>query len=163
MMADRGLTILIDTREQKPIDFSHDKLIAQEIATLSTGDYTLKGFEDIVCIERKGCVEEFANNLGRDLKRFKNELERMQSFAHRYIICEFPISHLIKYPYHSNNKKLQNIVMINGKYLLKTIIEIQMDYNVDIVFCDDRNHAEKVIVSIFKRVKERHGESSKQN
>ena len=47
MMADRGLTILIDTREQKPIDFSHDKLIAQEIATLSTGDYTLKGFEDI--------------------------------------------------------------------------------------------------------------------
>ena len=51
-------TIIQDTREQTPWIFDYEKTIAQEIGTLKTGDYTLKGFEDKLCIERKGCIEE---------------------------------------------------------------------------------------------------------
>ena len=46
------MIIIQDTREQSPFDFSfYDCDVS--IATLKTGDYTIEGYEEIVCIERK--------------------------------------------------------------------------------------------------------------
>ena len=47
-------TVIKDTREQNGWSFSqYDKCAGMEIGTLHTGDYTLRGFEDVICIERK--------------------------------------------------------------------------------------------------------------
>lgn len=62
-------TVIQDTREQKGWYFSeYDKCNGMEQGSLKTGDYTLKGFEDMVCIERKFSVEEIATNLGKKKK-----------------------------------------------------------------------------------------------
>jgi len=156
MKEDVEFTVIQDTREQNPWIFDYERSIAQEISTLKTGDYTLKGFEDKLCIERKGCIEEFAANLGKDFSRFKKELYRMDEFTHSFIICEFPMHDVIEYPFHKPNKKLQSTTKISGKYLLKQIFEIQLHHNVKIIFCGNKFYAIKAALSLMKRVHEQY-------
>ena len=52
--------IIKDIREQTPWEFHYEHTVAEEIGTLKTGDYTVKGMEDKLVIERKGCIEELA-------------------------------------------------------------------------------------------------------
>ena len=74
----KNYTVIKDTREQDGWIFApYDRCEGMEVDTLHTGDYTLKGFEDIVCVERKASVSEIATNLGKKKKAFYNEMERM--------------------------------------------------------------------------------------
>lgn len=156
MNEEAKFTIIQDTREQTPWMFDYEKGIAHEIGTLKTGDYTLKGYEDKICIERKGCIEEFANNLGRDFSRFKRELIRMDDYAHSFIICEFPMRDLVEYPFHKPNKKLQTQAKINGRFLMKQIMEIQLEHSVKIIFCGNKFYAIQTAVSLMKRIYEKY-------
>lgn len=156
MKKDPEFIIVKDTREQTPWEFNFEHTVAEEIGTIKTGDYTVKGLEDKICIERKGCIEEFANNLGREYARFKKELIRMDEFPHSFIICEFPLKDLIEYPFHSHNVRLQQTSKISGKYLLKVILEMQLDHNVKIIFCGNRFYATKTALSLMKRIYERY-------
>jgi ERCC4-type nuclease len=148
--------ILKDTREQTPWEFYYEHTVAEEVTTLKTGDYTVKGMEDKLCIERKGCIEELANNLGREFARFSRELTRMDSFPHAFIICEFPLKDLMEFPFHRPNNKLQKESKISGKYLLKQIMEIQLKHNVKIMFCGNKFYANQTALSLMKRINERY-------
>jgi ERCC4-type nuclease len=76
----------VDTREQSPWTFSgirHDKqllLARRERMTLATGDYTISGYEDRLCIERKSAAD-FVQSVTREATRFKAEHERMAALA----------------------------------------------------------------------------------
>ena len=84
------LVVIKDTREQKGWIFHKgDACDGMKLNALKTGDYTLEGFEDAVCIERKRSVEEIANNVGKEKKRFDAEMLRIQEYPFKYIICEF--------------------------------------------------------------------------
>ena len=77
-------TILIDSREQKPLVFSN---LPNEQATLTTGDYTAKGLSDVLCIERKSVpdlVGTLFNTTNR--KRFEKELQRMLAAPSRHLL-----------------------------------------------------------------------------
>ena len=159
-------TVIKDTREQRGWIFNKvDRCSGMLTETLKTGDYTLKGFEDMVCIERKFSVEEIANNLGKKKKAFDAEMKRMNEFAFKYIICEFSMSDLINYPnsIFSDSMKTRrpdyvqaqiSKRRITGKYLLKALMEYQTWYGVNILFCDNKTNAFKVTDSIFKRLNE---------
>ena len=45
---------------------------------------------------------------------------------------------------------------ITGNYIVKRLVEIQLEYNIQIVFCDDANNAERFTVSLMKRIYERY-------
>ena len=156
MSKNPDFTIIRDTREQIPWEFHYEHTVAEEIGTLKTGDYAVKGLEDKLCIERKGCIEEFANNLGREFTRFSKELIRMDKYPHAFIVCEFPLKDLIEYPFHNHNARLQQIAKIGGKYLLKQIMEIQLDHKVKIMFCSNRFYAQQLALSLMKRTHERY-------
>ena len=81
------MLLLKDTREQKGWLFdSGDYCNGMKAVALKTGDYTLEGFEEVVCIERKKSVEEIANNVGKEKKRFDAEMERINEYTFKYII-----------------------------------------------------------------------------
>jgi hypothetical protein len=63
---------------------------------------------------------------------------------------------LIEYPFHRPNEKLQKQSKITGKYLLKVIMEIQLKYNVKIIFCGSKYFANKSALSLMKRTYERY-------
>ena len=80
----------------------------------------------------------------------------MDEYPHSFIVCEFPLKDLIEYPFHKPNKKLQAIAKINGRYLLKQIMEIQIDHNVKIIFCGSKFYAIKYVLSLLKRIHEKY-------
>ena len=61
-----NFTIIIDSREQTPWDFTNGPEC--ERGTLSTGDYSIKGLEDFIAIERKE-LEDFIGCCGRQRDR----------------------------------------------------------------------------------------------
>ncbi len=90
-------TIVVDTREQKPWTFqgfeadARDKyaeiLVQTERGTLVTGDYSIKGLEDRVTIERKSLNDAFGT-FGGDRDRWERELCRLQEVGCASVIVE---------------------------------------------------------------------------
>ena len=74
--------LLVDTREQRPLAFSH---LSAESATLQTGDYSVRGLEDCFCVERK-TLADLAGSLTRDRARFMRELHRMRGYHFPYLL-----------------------------------------------------------------------------
>ena len=70
------MTILVDTREQRPFTFEHERYDVQiQPGTLSVGDYSLAGLQDKVAVERKS-LPDLVGCLGRERERFERELQR---------------------------------------------------------------------------------------
>tara|TARA_R110002167_G_scaffold93413_1_gene250358 strand:+ start:677 stop:1192 length:516 start_codon:yes stop_codon:yes gene_type:complete len=149
-------TVIQDTREKSGWFFSpYDQCEGMEIATMKTGDYTLKGYEDVVCVERKASVAEIAMNLGKKKKPFQEEMERMKDFPFSFLILEFNMDDVIEYPKGSTvPKNARGKVRITGKYLLKSLMEFQIWHDTNILFCGNKRNAFLVANSIFKRLTE---------
>lgn len=89
-LAIEDLTILVDTREQIPFQFViKDKPVRTEAATLTTGDYTVRGLEEICCVERKS-LDDLMGCIGNSRDRFERELKRMLGFPKRMVVVEAP-------------------------------------------------------------------------
>ena len=141
-------TIIIDTREQIPWEFGYHNTAKQK---LDTGDYSMVGFENILAIERKKSVSELATNLSES--RFKDVLERLSKIKHPYMVFEFDMDEVYTFPVGSDiPKKLWDKLRISGNYIVKRLIEIQLQYNIQIIFCGDANNAERFTVSLMKRI-----------
>ena len=112
---------------------------------------------------RKKSVEEIANNVGKEKKRFNAEMQRIQEYPFKYIICEFSMSDVINYPrsifseYMWHNKpdfcKRRNSQQKNNRQVhTESANEYQTWYGYSYSFCDNAKNAQKVTESIFKRL-----------
>ena len=149
-------TVIRDTREQEGYYFSeYDLCLGMIDQKLDTGDYSIVGLEDKICVERKGCVEELAINLGQKKHTFLRGIERMKDFPHKFIILEFSLSELIDFPENSRiPEKSKNSVKITGKYMLKCLMEFQLYDNIHVIFCGNKYNAFLTVSSLLKRVNE---------
>ena len=87
--------VLIDTREQKPLRFTH---LAAEPATLHTGDYSVRGLEEFFAVERKS-LADLAGSLTRERDRFMREMHRLRGYPCGYLLVigdDMELSRLIK-------------------------------------------------------------------
>jgi hypothetical protein len=145
-------TIIIDTREQIPWEFGFHNTAKKK---LDTGDYTIEGFENILAIERKKSVSEIATNLSES--RFSDVLDRLSKIKYPYMVFEFSLDEVYSFPVGSDiPKKLWDKLRISGNYIIKRLIEIQLKYNIQVVFCGDSDNAEKFSVSLMKRIYEQY-------
>ena len=144
--------VIIDTREREPWDFSEEELCtSQEVRKLDTGDYTIEGLEEKLCIERKGSLVEFANNVVQD--RFWAEMDRMLSFPLRFLILEFSLPSLLNYPAGLGlAQRILDKIKITPSFLLKNIAKLQLQYGVNVIFAGNRYAAEKIALTLFKNV-----------
>ena len=70
------MKILVDTREQRPFTFEHERYDVQiQPGTLTVGDYSLHSLSDKVAVERKS-LPDLLQCLGRERERFERELLR---------------------------------------------------------------------------------------
>lgn len=143
------IVILIDTREKNPLDFSMHG-IEQEMCVLKTGDYTVKGMEDKIVIERKASTAELQSCIGKHRKRFNKELARMKDIPYKYIVCEFPFEYIERFPINSGIPKyLWKKIRVGKDQLLKGIEKMENEYNVVFCFCDGREAAQDKILEII--------------
>ena len=78
------LVAIVDTREQDPLDLSPFRTVR---GTLQAGDYSLRGLEDHIAIERKS-LPDLVACVGRERPRFLRELQRLRAYPVRAVICE---------------------------------------------------------------------------
>lgn len=150
-----NFTVIIDTREQQPWEFGLHSTAKKK---LDTGDYSIEGLEYLLCIERKKSVAEIANNITE--KRFKDVIERMGNIAYPFMLFEFDLEDIYNFPVGSDiPKKLWDNLKISPNYILKFLTQIQLNHRIHIVYCGCAENAEKMAVSIMKRVYEKHGNS----
>ena len=151
-----NFTVIKDTREQEGYHFSkYDKCEGMIVQKLDTGDYTIVGLEEKVCIERKASPEELAANLGQKKHAFMNEIERMRPFKHKFILLEFTLKDLVEFPDNTRIPESQKKkVRISGKYMLKMLMEFQLQRDRHIMFCGDKYNAFLTLSSLFKRLNE---------
>lgn len=124
--------IVIDTREQLPFWDNCER------KKLNVGDYSLKGYEDIISLERKSTGDLFGT-CGAGHKRFHKELERAKTLKYFAIVVEgsyddiatkdFPNSHMTK---------------MKGYIVNSIIFTIHMKYNIPIFLCKNRTEAKHV-------------------
>ena len=82
-----AITIIEDTREQTPLDFSAFPFVTVERATLKSGDYSLKGYEQLFAIERKS-LADLIGTITQGHERFERELQRLMSFQYAAVVIE---------------------------------------------------------------------------
>ena len=147
-------TIIQDTREQNGYNFSSEQTCSGTIEKkLDTGDYSILGLEDQICIERKASVEELAINLGYKQEAFLKEIKRMETFKYKFLILEFSLEDLIDFPERTKipqDKKV--LIKMTGKYILKCLMEFQIYNNLHIMFCGNRKSASEAVRSLLKRL-----------
>ena len=78
------ITAVIDTREQISLDLSPLQTVA---GSLVTGDYSVRGLEHVVSIERKS-LPDLLGCIGRDRERFEKEIMRLAAYPVRALVIE---------------------------------------------------------------------------
>jgi len=152
-------TIVQDTREQIPLDFSfYTECDGIEKRKLDTGDYSIVGREQDIFIERKRTTAELAINLGVDKERFYKELERAKNIKWKYILCEFTINDILAFPENSGIPKYKwPSIKFRGKAMYTLCKKIESDYGISFVFCENANDAANELIKIFTMIEESEG------
>lgn len=150
--------VVKDTREQDGYYFSEFNTCKGMVERkLDTGDYTIDGLENKICIERKGCIEELAVNLGQKKHAFLDEIQRMKEFDHKFLVLEFHLEDLLKFPDDTRiPDKNKSSMKITGKYILKCLMEFQIYDQIQVVFCGNKHNAFLLVSSLLKRLNEKY-------
>ena len=132
------LTIIEDTREQTPLDFTGHRGVESVRSGLKTGDYSVQGYEDKICFERKS-VPDLVGTLIGGHERFLREMDRMKDYEEKYILVE-----------HSASKAYLYCERHGWEYKFDTIIQSLLayayHYRVRVKFCKNREDMAEYIV-----------------
>ena len=77
-----GMILVVDTREQKPLFTEPKDELVVVAASLPHGDYSLQGFEDRFCVERKR-ISDFYSYIGKERNRTTRKMEQFREMAFR--------------------------------------------------------------------------------
>ena len=111
-------------------------------AHLKTGDYSIKGLENKITVERKSLIDLFSS-VGNGRKRLEAEFKRMSKFDHAALVIESSLSNIFVNP--PGRSKM------NPKAVFRTLISWSVKYNVCVWPCWNREAAERVTYLILKR------------
>ena len=118
-------TIIIDTREQTPLQFQN---LESEPGTLQSGDYSIKGMEHLIGIERKSTADLISSvTSGRE--RFERELHRLHGFRFKRLLIEGTIEDVRQHRYRSK---------ANPKSVLNSLHAFEVRYDVPVVWGGSR-------------------------
>ena len=92
-------TVLVDTREQNPFNFSRFRgwFAGIEKTALPLGDYSVAGLEDVCVVERKN-LSDLVRSCTVERTAFINRLRLMTRYPHRLLVITSTLSQ-VKSPY----------------------------------------------------------------
>ena len=146
----KGPPIIIrDDREKLPWKFLSDKYKV-EVARLKVGDYTVKGFEDVIAIEKKSGLDELFSNLACGSRaRFERFLKKLSAHPVKVIVVEQPFSHslICKAAYILHRKSR---TQMTAKTIYYWTSEIVAKYGIPIMFVD-KDAVEPLVFDLIKQ------------
>lgn len=144
-MTPSRLTIIADTREQKPFSFDADRFDTVR-GKLDTGDYTLAGFETRIAIERKS-LGDLVGTVINDWLRFRKELYRLAAFDLAVIVVEADLTDVLAHRYESGAAPLS---------ILGRCHSCLIDHGVPVVFAGPRPSCEIYVEGLLSQYARKH-------
>lgn len=137
--------IVIDTREQTPLWPKTSKVV--EFKKLDVGDYSLKGYEDKIAIERKSPSDLFGS-LGKDHARFKRELARAKDYDYFAILVETNYTNIINKEFDgAHHSKMK------GYVVAQILFTLHIKYGIPIFMVNGRREAKAYVRELLKAYK----------
>lgn len=146
------MKILVDTREQTPLDFPFKNVSQTMRRKLSVGDYGCEfdnGKLSPVFFERKSKGDLF-NTLGKGHARFRKELQRANSLGHILIvIIECSLLSVLRGFRYKTKKGGVQASKLRGTSVAKTLFTLWIKYGIFPVFCKNREEMANYIYGTF--------------
>lgn len=123
------LPLVIDTNEPVGTAWEFDAdLFAPQRSSLMTGDYSVRGLEDVITIERK-TLGDCVSTVIHSWTRFRKTLYRMSGMDHAVVVVEASIAAILNHEYESDAEPLAVLGRLNS---------IIIDHGIPVVFAGDR-------------------------
>lgn len=137
------MIIICDNREQSPYRFDsipYDGATV-ESGTLQTADYSLKGLEDKIGIERKS-LDDLAGTLTSGRERFQRECERGKGLEYFGLVIEASMEDVRRHKYRSKMKP---------QALLQSLFAFSIRYGLHVFWCGSREGGEYTTYSLLQK------------
>lgn len=128
------LEILIDTREQQPLNFTNSLE-----SKLDFGDYTAGGEKYSKTFVDRKAVGDFCSTFSGGIDRFRREMDRCVEFgSYMFVVVESSVDKI-----NSENKKFVK----NMSYVWHNTKQLMLEYpeNIQFIFAHSRKGAQKII------------------
>lgn len=138
------MRVVVDTREQAPYDFAGASCYAGttvEQGSLSTGDYSIRGLEHLVAVERKGWQDWIAC-LGRERDRFVRELERGRGLECFAVVVEGRFEDMAHHDYRG---------MLNAHSACQSLCAFVARMGIPVLFAGSRAGGQYAVWSILRQ------------
>ncbi len=137
------MIILVDSREQCPYTFQPPRYegATVETATLQTADYSLRGLEDRIGLERKS-LDDLTGTLTKGRERFTRECERGRAFDYFGLIIEASLEDVRSHSYRSQ---------MTPQSLLQTLAAFSVRYGLHVHWCGNRAGGEYMTFSLLQK------------
>lgn len=122
-----GFILIQDTREQLPL-FGSESWIVN--AALKNGDYSIKGFEDAFCVERKQ-ISDFMSYIGKERNKTTVKMERFAEMKWVGLAIEATENELFAGIYQSS---------MTTEQVRAALVSFEVRYNVHIYYDRDRRN-----------------------
>lgn len=146
--------VIKDTREKSGHGWWFDEdeyCVGTTKSTVKIGDYTLKGLEKLLVIERKESVSEFAGNCSES--RFWREIESMAKYKYKFLVLEFSIFDIERYPEGSSVPRAKwSSIKIRANYMLSLLSTIMADKDIHVIFAGNAVNAQRIIYRIMRKI-----------
>lgn len=132
----KQFAVLVDDREKKAWSLPYKV----EKKRLKTGDYTIKGFEEVIAIEKKSGLVELLNDLANGYRpTFVRFLKRLSKYPVKCIVVEDTLSELsINRALTHIRKKSRGRARLTSRSIYYWVAEIVTKYGIPIVFVGKR-------------------------
>jgi ERCC4-type nuclease len=147
VLAERGGTqlktpkpvLLVDTREQNPLDCSRFAgwFAGIEHKALKLGDYSIAGLEEVCVVERKD-LPDLVHSLTTDRSVFVSRLRRMAGYPHRLLVITAALSQ-VKSPY--------SFAAVDPNRIMQSLIALLAGAGVPFLCTETHELAEEVVAS----------------
>ena len=152
VLAERGGTqlktpravLVIDTREQNPLDFSRFEgwFAGIEKKALKLGDYSIAGLEDICVVERKD-LSDLIHSCTTDRCVFINRLRQMAQYPHRLLLVTSTLSQIKSPSSHAG---------VNPNRITQSLIALLAGLQVPFLCSETHELGEELVASYLYQV-----------
>jgi len=132
-----GMILIQDSREQAPLFVDKPKGLVIKVKALKFGDYSLQGFEDRICFERKQ-MSDLYSYVGKERDRTVKKLIQLRELDFAALIVEASYEDLeIPYSYSSR---------ITPEMIRQFLVSVNIRYGIHLFCSRDRRALERYLL-----------------
>ena len=107
--------------------------------TLPVADYSIRGFENKIGIERKN-LSDLVLSISKNRERFKRELEKLSNYERKWIFVEATEHECLCW---------QEFSQMHPNSIRGTLVSIEIKYGIPFYFQPDRRQMERHLLDLF--------------